>query len=199
MAGDLIGWALGVHGIVLPLSLAGLYRYRDRRELFTKAVGDADELLARLRGVIAQALEDELEPVFQRSEGEPTIVQPNRYSERSTNPVGSEAYREALRRFIDSDVEVVIDYGRASRARTTSYTWARLLSWTMLGLAFWEVVCVVALGLVERLFEVKIPDDVVKWSFAPAVGLVGFFFVCQLLLLRQDDVIHESTSRYSNL
>ncbi|MGD0265299.1 MAG: hypothetical protein ABSD47_10190 [Candidatus Methylomirabilota bacterium] len=199
MADAFSAWALGVHGVVFPLSLVGLYRYSDRTELFTKAVGDTDELLARMRRRIAAALERDLNPVFERSEGEPSTVRPDGYSERPTNPIGSEAYREALFRFIEGSAEIVVDYGRASRARGAWCAWARVLSWTVLGLAFWEVLCVSLLGLLGHLFGVETPTLLVKWSFVPTAALVCLFFVCQAILLRHHDVIHDNKSRYHTL
>ena len=69
---DMLVWTFGVHSVVLPISLIGLYRYSDRRERFAKAIGDTTELLARMRRRIATALEKELAQVFQRTEGRTT-------------------------------------------------------------------------------------------------------------------------------
>jgi len=199
MAGEILTWALGIHGVVLPFSLFGLYRYSDRTELFTKTVGDTDDLLDRMRGTVAAGLEEELRPVFERSDGEPLIVTPKQYTERPTNPVGSEAYREALRRFVDGKAQVLVDYVRTHKARRVWCSWARMLSWIVLILAFWQVLCLAGLGLVGKLFAVEIADWAVKWSFGPTVVLVGLFFVCQGVMLRQHDVIHDSKSRHYNL
>ena len=108
---DVVAWALGIHGVVLPFSLAGLYRYSDRSDLFTKSIGDTDELLARMQRRVATAIEDELAPVFDRAEGEPQIVRPDGYSERPANPVRSDAFQEAVRRFVHSDAPALVDYG----------------------------------------------------------------------------------------
>lgn len=199
MPADLLGWALGVHGVVLPVSLLGLYRYSDRTELFARAVGDTDDLLTRMRRRVATALERELTPVFERSEGEPRLVRPDGYSERPTNPVGSESYREALLRFVDARIGVVVDYGRASRARAIWSSWARALSWTVLALTLWETLCVATFGLVGKFFEVQIPEWLANWSFGPTAALVAAFFVCQVVMLRQHDVIHDNKNRYHDL
>ena len=69
MQPDMLTWALGVHGVVLPLSLTGLYRYSDRSSLFAKALEGTDELLLRIRRRVATTIEDELGPVIQRAGG----------------------------------------------------------------------------------------------------------------------------------
>jgi hypothetical protein len=192
-------WGFSAHGVVFPLSLIGLYRYGDRTEFFAKAVGDSGELLVRIRGRVAEELDRELTPVFQDSDGEPSTVGPDDYSERGTNPIGSEAYREALFRFIEAEAGTIVDYGRTCRARRRWCSWARFLSWNVLALAFWEVLCVALFGGATTLFELQIPAHIVRWSFGPTAVLVVFFFVSQAILLRNHDVIHDSKNRYGKL
>ncbi len=194
-AGGLLA-TLGVHGVVLPASLVGLYRYGDRTESFKKSVDDVDDLLTRMRGHVTAALEDELGLVLERSDGEPKLVRPDGYSERATNPVGSEYFREALGRFMNANVEVVVDYGRTSRARGAWCFWARTLSWVTLGLAIWEALCVATLGVIGELWGIPISSGVAKWSFVPTILLIAAFFVCQIAMLRHHDVIHDSKERY---
>lgn len=199
MADPFLVWGLSAHGVVLPLSLVGLYRYCDRTEFFAKSVGDSDELLARIRGRVAADLDRELTPVFEDSDSEPSVVGPNGYSERATSPLGSEAYREALLRFIEAQAGTIVDYGCTCRARNKWCFWARLLSWNVLALSFWEVLCVALFGVVSTLFELQITPNLVRWSFAPTTVLVALFFLSQALLLRHHDVIHDSRTRYGIL
>ena len=117
MPADAVAWALGAHGAVLSFSLVGLYRYSDRSSLFTKSLAGTDELLSRMRRYLATAIEDELTPIFDRAESEPQIVLPDVYTESPVRPVSSDAFREAIRRFVYSDADILIDYGRVRRAR----------------------------------------------------------------------------------
>lgn len=193
---DMLVWTFGVHSVVLPISLIGLYRYSDRRERFAKAIGDTTELLARMRRRIATALEKELAQVFQRTEGEPRIVSPAGYTERPINPVHSDAFREAVRRFVDSDILVLVDYRQAYGAHNAWFSYTRALSWTVLGLSFWEAICVAFLGLAEKIFSIKAPDALAAWSLAPTAILIMVFFLCHVGLLRQSDVIHAKKRQY---
>ena len=196
---EVLVWILGVHGLVLPLSLIGLYRYSDRRELFAKAIGDTDDLLARMRQRITTALEEKLDQVFQRAEGEPWIVSPTGYTERPINPLHSDAFREAVRRFVDSDIPVVVDYRQAYEARNAWSYCSRALSWTMLGLSFWEVVCVAVLGLANKVSSVTMPDTLIFLSLAPTTILIVAFFLFHVGLLHQNDVIHAKKNQYPEL
>ena len=199
MPADLMAWALRIHTVVLPFALIGLYRYSDRTALFSKSVSSTNELLTRMRTRVVAALEEELAPVFERSEGEPRIVGTHVYSERGTNPVGSEALREALRRFVNANVEVIADYGRASRTRTNWFSCARGLSWTVLLLALWEVICLTIFGLATKLFEIQLSALWAGWSFAPTTGLVLAFFVFHGTLQWHHDEIHKIWTRYDDL
>lgn len=187
---DLFSWAWGVHGVVLPLSLAGLYRYSDRSTLFSKTLGDTDQVLGRVRRQVATALEEELAPVFQRAEGIPRIVSPHAYAERPADPVRSDAFREAIQRFVHSQVNALAAYTRMYRARIRWARWARLLSWTVLALSLWEALCL-ALLAIRTVYDLQMPEALVEWSLAPTTILVLAFFGCHAGLFRQHDVIHE--------
>ena len=199
MPADAVAWALGAHGVILSFSLVGLYRYSDRSSLFTKSLADTDELLSLMRRQVATAIEDELAPVFDRAESEPQIVRPAVYTESPVNPVSSDAFREAVRRFVHSDVAALVDYVRVYRARSAWFFWARLLSWTVLGLSFWEVLCVASLGLTASPFSIEMPEFMASWLFVPTAVLILAFFMCQAGLLHRHDVIHDNKNRYTEL
>ena len=199
MSPDTLAWVLGVHSVVLPFSLVGLYRYSDRSTLFTKAIRDTDELLAGMRRQIAISIENELTLVFQRAEGKPLIVSPHGYTERPINPLRSDVFREAVQRFVDSDVAALVDYSQVSRARNTWFFWVRVLSWAVLALSCWETLCVAILGLVGTVLGVEMPHSVTIGSCAPTAMLVAIFFSCHAGLMRQDDVIHDKKHRYPGL
>ena len=196
---DLLNLVLGVHGVVLPLSLAGLYRYSDRTTLFAKSLGDTDELLLRMRRSVATAIQDELAPVIQRAGGEPVIVGPAGYVERAVDPIPSDAFREAMLSFLHANTGALVDYGQVHRARNKWAAWARALSWTVLFLAAWEAFCLMVLGFVGSLLSVPIPAGTFNLSLVPTALLAMSFFGCQAALLRQHDVIHGNKIKYPEL
>lgn len=199
MVAQLLDLALGVHGVILPLSLVALSRYSDRSGSFSRAVGHADELLSSMRGSVAEALEKELNPVFERSEGEPNLVSLDLYSERPTNPLGSERYRQAIRRFMEGKAEQLVDYIRTHRAIRSWCNWARALSWVVLVLAFWQAVSLAVLGFLGKLLSLRIAESWILGSFAPTTLLIILFFYCQAAMLRQHDIIHEERTKYHEL
>ena len=199
MSPDLITWVLGVHAVVLPLSLTGLYRYSDRSAFFARALGDTDALLLRMRRRVATAIEDEIRPVIERAGGEALIVSPTGYVERPVDPVSGDAFREAIHRFLHSDATALVDYGRLYRARNKWCSWARTLSWTVLTLGFWEALCLFILGFVGTLLNAPIPDAIVACSLGPTAVLVAAFFSSHAGLLHQHDVIHDNKNRYPEL
>jgi uncharacterized integral membrane protein len=196
---DFQAWTLGVHVILLPFSLVALYRYGDRTSIFAKSLGDTDDLLQKMRARIASALGDELSSVFERADAEPRLVTLEGYSERSTNPVGSEVYREAIQHFIEGSVRIVVDYGELLRARARWCVWARILSWDVLLLAIWEFGCVGSVGLATKFFVLELPLRLTKFSFAPTGFLIIAFFCSQAMMLYQHDFIHEKKNRYHTL
>ena len=199
MPTDLLSWVLGVHAVVLSLSLTGLYRYSDRSTLFARALGDSDALLLRVRRRVATALEDELRPVIERAGGEALIVSPTGYAERPIDAVSGDSFREAIHRFLHTDATAIVDYGRLYNARNKWCFWARALSWTVLGLSCWEALCLFVLGLLGMFFNVAIPDSIAASSLGPTAFLTAAFFSCHAGLLRQHDVIHDNKSRYPEL
>ena len=197
---ELASWVLGVHGTIFTASLVALYRFSDRTQLFEKTVGDMDDVLARMRRRIRGALEEKLSPVFERSEGDPTILpNPPSYKERAQNPVGTETFRMALNAFLREKCEFLAHYREMLRARHRWSSWARGQSWVVLVLVVWELLCVVAFGLFGKLFGLEMPRWTLGWSFTPTGVLVVVFFLCFVICLIQHDRIHEHKTRYHAL
>ena len=196
---DLLSWALGVHGVILTLALAGLYRYGDRGNMFKITLGDTDEMLGRIRLKIAIALEEELVPVFQRGQSAPRIVSPDGYSERPIDPVRSDAFREAVHRFIHSETNALVEYRQVYRARNQLCFWARILSWAVLGLSLWEAVCLAVLGIFGKVYSVQMPEAAIGGSLVPTTAMALAFFCCQAGLFRQHDVINDHKARNPKL
>jgi hypothetical protein len=141
-------------------------------------------------------LEAELSPIFERADGEPTLVKLGGYFERPTNPVGSEVFRQAIRSFIESDSTIITNYWNTLRAKKKWCSWARRLSWVVLLLAFWEVCCVALFGLGEKLFALELSNQLATISFIPTAVLVLLFFLCLSMMLLQHDIIHDNKDRY---
>lgn len=198
---DLASWVLGVHGTLFTISLYLSHRYSDRTQLFERTVGDMDSVLARMRQLIRGVLEEKLSPVFERSGAEPTVVVSPAvtYSETAQNPVGTEAFREALGAFLQDKCEFVAHYLEMLRARQRWASGARAMSWIALSLLIWEILCVTYFGLFGKLFGQEVPRWVMEWSFVPTGGLVVAFLLCWVICLVQHDRIHDHKTRYPNL
>lgn len=193
----ILAWTLGSHVGVLSLALIAFYKYGDRTEIFSKALADTDSLLASMRKRVVTAFEEGLSDTFYRAGSDPILVSPDFYTERPVNPVGSDDFRQSLRRIIDGNADILVDYMRTSRARKLWSFWARILSWTVLIAAIWQVICIAGLGLGVKLLAFNVPVYLVKWSFGPTAVFVCLFFVCQGAMLWQHDVIQESKSKYN--
>lgn len=198
---NLSSWVVGVHIAMLPFAFVGFYRYGDRTELFSKSVGSMDEMLAGMRRGIRASLEQSLAPVFSGGGTEPTvIVNPNpTYSERAQNPLGTEAFREALGKFLEGESDFLAHYREVLRARTSWCSWAKHTTWVVIAFAVWEVFCAAGFGLVVKLGGVVVPSWCMLGSFAPSSALVALFFVCHIAMTIQHNRIHEHKSRYHSI
>jgi len=192
-----LAWTLGSHAMILPLALIAFHKYGDRTEIFSKALADTDSLLASMRKRVVTAFEEGLSDTFYRAGSDPILISPDLYTERPVNPVGSDDFRQSLSGIIDGNADILVDYMRTSRARKLWCFWARILSWTVLIAAIWQVICVAGLGLGVKLLAFNVPIYWVKWSFGPTTVLVSLFFICQVAMLLHHDVIQESKGQYN--
>lgn len=196
---DLLTWTCGIHVAILPFALLGLHRYTDRSSYCSKFLDDTNKFLLQLRSSVTRSLDSFISPVFDRSVSEPRIITTEFYAERQINPVGSEAYRQALRAFIDSDSGPLADYGFIFRARNRWSKWARVLSWIVLSLALWEAVCAAVFGVLGKLIGVQIPEIIAKSSFAPTAILVFSVFLCLGMMLHYNDIISKKEAIYHDI
>lgn len=203
-------WSLGVHGTLAVLSLGGYYKCGDRTEAYSKIAGELEQLLDSLRVRICGQLERELEPVFERAPGNPRfsrqrefgpqLLLPNGYSEQAASPVGSDAYREAIRSFLASGGGDLLDSHWGLRRAV--HRWcdaAKALSWVLLGGLAWELICCGALGLLSKLIGVGLPSWFNGWSFLPT-ALCAFAFIAALAsALWNHDIIMNHRRQYRDL
>ena len=191
---DMLAWTLGVHGVTFTISLAGLYRYV-YKSMSTKILADTDDLLGQMNRKVATAIEEEIAPVFERAESEPRIVSPHGYSERPIDPVHSDAFREAIRRFLQAKTPALVEYRQVYQAREKWYHWSRNLNWIVYFLSAWEIVCLAVLGLGDKIYSVKFSEIVIDFSFLPTAVLIFLFFLCKGVLLHQHNVINDKQTR----
>lgn len=199
MYDDLLKWVLRVHAAILPVALVCFYRYSDRAGLFEKTLGDTTDFLTRMQQRIAGALEASLSPVLSDAGTEATIDAQGVFRQKPRNPVGSDRLREAILAFVELDVDLMADYRATLRARSAWCRWAKALSWVVPFFAAWESICVGIVGLGVKLVGWQMPEHILKWSFVPSALFVGAFFLCQVILLRQHDTIHDNKDRYHRI
>lgn len=196
---DPLNSVLGAHGAVLLVAWGALHKYGDRSDLFGKSLAGVDSTLERLRRKISSALARHLEPVFKGAGSDPSpILEPkgNMYIEKPVNPVGGEAYREAVRDFVEGGSEAIADYVALLKARDEWCRWAKTRGWAMLFLFVWEFLAVCALGIGVALLDVPSPKWILSSSLVPTVFLALAVVALFAMVMRQDDRILHGRSRY---
>jgi hypothetical protein len=193
-----VNLALSIHGSVLLAAIVAYYKYGDRTELIDKGLRGSDSVFAEMRRRIATELVDVLDEYFQSSQSAPTITSEHdpAYLERSTNPVRSEGFREAVREFVEGHSVVMADYRTLLSARDGWCHWARILSWTLLTLLSVEIAIVGVLGLVDKLAGHVLPDWFIQWSWLPVALLVAAAIVSLPFMLRKHDIMMKCKIRY---
>jgi hypothetical protein len=171
---DLINTLLTAHGTLAGLALVVFYTYSDRTDGFGTSLKGITSVIAEMRRRITAELGNRLDPVFQSPGSVPSpLFAPdgNTYVEHSVNPVGSEAYREALRDFVESHSESMADYRSLTVACSAWCFWAGTFSWLVLGLLVWQVIVVGSVFL-DKLSVWTLPDGLNCAFWGPTV-LVG--------------------------
>ncbi len=196
---QLVSSVLGVHAAVLIGAIGAFYKYGERSTLFTVSLSGVDATIRRLRRRIADDLAAHLRPLFESPGSDPSpIITSNggSYGERPVNPVGSESYREFVRDFVERDDAAMLDYRLLVAAKTSWCRWARLRGWLVWSLLLWQVLAVILLAIIDKLFGVEIADWIVKWPFVPTALLVIGFVIMSAVVMRQDDRILRVKERY---
>ena len=124
------------------------------------------------------------------------MVGTDTYTERPVNPVGSESYRSTIRDFVEDNANTLVDCRSLRLARDAWCFWARMLSWSILGLLLWQALITGSLALFDKVLEVTIPDSLIKLSAIPSVVGVLACLLLLPLLLKWHDVIDKHRMRY---
>jgi type IV secretory pathway VirB2 component (pilin) len=146
---------LKIHGGIAASAIGAFYFYSDRTEGFVSSLNGTTAVLAELRRRLTGELAEELEPVFENPGSVPSpILMPGEagidrgaYVERAVNPIGSEAYREAVRECLDDHSNSIADYRSLSLACDCWSSWSHKLSWILLTLFAWEIIVLAILWM----------------------------------------------------
>jgi len=151
---QLVNTIMTGHGSALLIILAAFFKYGDRTDIFTKSLEGTESALKLLRQKISQSLAECLRPIFDNPGTVPSpILTPKdaSYYEHPVNPVGSERYNETIHDFIGDNDEALIDYRSLVIARNAWCFWARIISWCLTILVFWQILILVTVFFTERI------------------------------------------------
>jgi hypothetical protein len=126
---------LTFHGAVLAAAMTGYYWYSDRSERFEKSLKGFTDTLHELVRQVAVSLAEHLRPVFENAGSVKSFIldsNGNNFQQNPINPVGSEAYREAIMSFAQSHANSIVDLKCLIQMRDKWLFWARVMSWTIL-------------------------------------------------------------------
>jgi hypothetical protein len=193
---------LTVHGMVLLGALAAWYKYGVGSEVQEKSLERTESTLSKLRMMISDELLTtiktklpsvpiELRPII-GPDGKTSI-----YSERVTNFLESERFREAINDFIDHKVGVISDYRELIRARDNLCLWARILSWSVWLVIILQILSLVLQGYIDMILGKEAPDWSIHGSLAITCFLV-LFVICvpSPILLRSQNAIIQKRVKY---
>jgi len=197
---DLTTLILSAHGAIFLAGATAYYKYGDRTDVLQKPLNSCNSTLAQLRARISTKLADQLRSVYRDPVVPSVIVTPTgqTYSEPVVNPVGSEAFFESVQRFVEDEVEVMVDYQELRHARSCWYAWARRLSWLILAVLVWEVAAS-ALVLADKLEFARLGDGLLHLTFVPSGALIVICLAALVVLQRQHDKIAEKWAQYNDL
>ena len=170
---ELIGLLLTAHGGVLGVSLILFYSYSDRTDGFAGSLKGISTVQAGMGRRMVAELSNTLEPVFESPGSVPSpVLGPDgeAYSEHAVNPIGSEAFREALRDFVEENSVPLAEYRSLMAASNSWCFWTNKLSWFVLSLLIWQIVAT-AVTFLDKLTAVTLPTYVNVALWVPTVGL----------------------------
>lgn len=199
---DLINIALSVHVAVLFGALAAWYKYGDRSDVLAKSLEGTETVLSRLRMMISDELLQAIKTVLSTVPTNPqAILGPDGknpiYSEKVSNFLESEAFRQAIRDFVDLKADMISDYRVLMRARTTWCFWARILSWSILVLIVLQMLFLTGHGFIDKILGSPLPNWCIHGSLTITVFVVLFVFCLPFpLLLRSHDTIIQQKVKY---
>jgi len=200
-------------GILIP-AIAAYYRYGSRSEWPAKPLAGVDGTVRNVRSRIANDLSATITPVLRSAGTTPTpVADPSldkvertgefeagwTYVERPVDALASEAYKEALRRFVDATSDSVADYRTILEGRRAWYSAARLLGWGVLLLLVWELAAAFITYLGPRLLSFVVPLSLIRWSFLPTAGLLVVTISSLIALHVYQERIQKVKDRYDEV
>jgi len=199
---DMLNITLSVHGAVFVGAIAAWYKYGDRSDVLAKSLEGTDNLLRKLRILISSDLSKHIREVLSTVPANPqAILGPDGknaiYTEKVSNFLESEAFRQAIGDFVSSGANVISDYRVLARARASWCFWARLLSWSILAIIILQAVFLAAHGFIDKILGNHLPD----WCAHGSIVITGFIVLFVLclefpILLRNHDKMIQQKVKY---
>jgi hypothetical protein len=196
----ILTYTLAFHSGVLVIAFVAFYHYGDRQGLLVNQ--ESEPILNRLRARIVIELAGALEPIFEMmgdtispllgSDGQ-------RYSERATNPFGSERFHGCIQQFIDGNSPALVDYKMLTEVREKWLTACRLRSWSILFFIGVELLFAGGIALVEKVFLCSLPDGVLIGSIFFMIAGIVYIFVLFMLNMRYRDRIASIRIRHHEI
>jgi hypothetical protein len=150
---------------------------------------------------VAVSLEEYLRPVFENAESVKSfILDPsgNNFQQNPINPVGSEAYREAVMSFAQGKAKSIVDLRCLTQARDKWLFWARVMSWTVLLTFTSEGVVAVGIFIVGKMMSLPIEVHNGIGSLFPVfTGFTSFVWAAVRMTLLHDQFV-ELRKQYAN-
>jgi hypothetical protein len=194
---ELLNYCLSIHGALLLAAVLAYYKYGDRTDILQKSRGDTERFLGGLREKVILDLGEALDTLMRESGTNPSISPfDNSYTERPTSLADSEAFRETLRDFIESDVKAIADYKIALSAFQSWCGWFKRISWSILLLIIWELICIALIGVLDKVFSVELPNLAIQLTVLPSSVAVAFIITCVFKMLVRHDKITEKKEKY---
>jgi uncharacterized protein YaaW (UPF0174 family) len=192
---------LAVHGAILTAASAAYYWYSDRSDRFEKSFKGFNDTLAEVTRQVAVNLAEHLRPVFENA-GSVTslILDPSgeHFQEHPINPIGSEAYREAITSFAKSEFDGMVDLKNLIQLRDKWLSWARVMSWTILLALAVEGVVTTGIFIVGKMISWPIEvSSGIRSLFPPLVAFLILVGAAIRMTVLHDRLV-ELRKRYAN-
>lgn len=187
--GELVSTALKGHGAVFSAAIVVFVGFSAFSWPFKSSMEGSKKILENIRKRIIDELRRYLKAIFT---GSPDVLQlgeifgPNgeRWQEEPVNLINSEDFGNALFYFVENNSETLADYNMFRIIVDRFRFWSRYFSFGLFLLMILQAVVLGLLWTVDKIFEINIPDSIIKWSVLIPVllgincflGLAGLLF-----------------------
>jgi len=181
--------------------MTAYYWYSDRSERFEKSFRGFTDTLAELTRQVAINLAEHLRPVFENAGSVTSLILDSNgehFQEHPVNPVGSEAYREAVMSFARSEVDGMVDLRSLIQVRDKWLFWARVMSWTILLTLAVEGVVAAGIFIVGRMMSWPIETSSGIRSLFPPLVAFSILVSAAIRMTVLHDQFVELRKRYAN-